>query len=108
LSNRANHFPAQLSGGERQRVAIARSLANNPAALLADEPTGNLDSARSREVVELLRRIAHDRGAAVLLVTHDSEVAALADKRCTLRDGKLLQAQQVPEPELTGVDAPAD
>jgi putative ABC transport system ATP-binding protein len=108
LQDRVERWPEQMSGGERQRVAIARALAGDPKLILADEPTGNLDSVRSREVVELLRRIAHDRGAAVLLVTHDSEVAALADKRCTLRDGKLLQEQQVPEPESLGVDAPAD
>ena len=81
--------PEQMSGGERQRVAIARALAGEPRLILADEPTGNLDSARSREVVELLRSIAHDREAAVLLVTHDAEAAELADRRCILRDGRL-------------------
>jgi len=106
LQDRVERWPEQMSGGERQRVAIARALAGDPKLILADEPTGNLDSARSREIVELLRCIAHDRGAAVLLVTHDSEVSALADKRCTLRDGKLLQAAQpAPEP---GVDATPD
>ena len=89
LSGRLNHTPDKLSGGERQRVAIARALVGEPRLILADEPTGNLDSARSREIIELLRSIAHDRDAAVLLVTHDLEAAAIADRRCTLRDGKL-------------------
>ncbi|HTW40731.1 MAG TPA: ABC transporter ATP-binding protein [Solirubrobacteraceae bacterium] len=89
LGDRLEHPAAQLSGGERQRVAIARVLACEPRLILADEPTGSLDSARSREVVELLRGIAHDRGAMVVLVTHDSTVAALADRCYTLRDGKL-------------------
>jgi putative ABC transport system ATP-binding protein len=81
--------PERLSGGERQRVAIARVLAAEPTLILADEPTGNLDSTRSREIVELLRSIARERQAAVLLATHDLDAAALADRRCTLRDGKI-------------------
>ncbi len=89
LSERAGHTPEQLSGGERQRVAIARALAGDPPLVLADEPTGSLDSARSREIVALLAEIAHERGAAVLLVTHDTEAAALADRGVTLRDGRL-------------------
>jgi putative ABC transport system ATP-binding protein len=93
LSDRLQHTPGELSGGERQRVAIARALAAEPRLILADEPTGNLDSARSREIVELLRAIAHERDAAVLLVTHDLEAVALADRRCTLRDGKLSDEQ---------------
>ena len=70
-------------------MAIARALAGEPRLILADEPTGNLDSARSREIVELLHSIARERDAAVLLVTHDLEAAAIADRRCTLRDGRL-------------------
>jgi putative ABC transport system ATP-binding protein len=84
LGNRLEEPPERLSGGERQRVAIARAL--------AAEPTGNLDSARSLEIVELLQAIAHERQAAVLLVTHDLEAAAVADRRCTLRDGKLSES----------------
>ncbi len=90
LGDRLKRTPEELSGGERQRVAIARALAGEPRLILADEPTGNLDSARSREIVELLGSIAHERGAAVLLVTHDAEVAAFADRCCTLRDGRLI------------------
>lgn len=81
--------PEQLSSGERQRVAIARAVAGDPKLILADEPTGNLDSARSREIFELLRKIAHDRGAAVLLVTHDLDATDIADRCFTLRDGRL-------------------
>ena len=91
LGDRLQHTPESLSGGERQRVAIARALAPEPSLILADEPTGNLDSARSREIVELLGSIARERGACVLLVTHDTEAAAIADRCCTLRDGQLME-----------------
>jgi ABC-type lipoprotein export system ATPase subunit len=89
LADRLQHSPEKLSGGERQRVAIARALAPEPSLILADEPTGNLDSLRSREIVELLGSIARERNACVLLVTHDTEVASLADRCCTLHDGAL-------------------
>jgi putative ABC transport system ATP-binding protein len=89
LGERLDSAPEKLSGGERQRVAIARVLAAEPTLILADEPTGNLDSARSAEIVELLRSIARERQAAVLLVTHDLDAAALADRSLMLRDGKL-------------------
>jgi putative ABC transport system ATP-binding protein len=89
LGNRLHHTPEKLSGGERQRVAIARALSCEPGLILADEPTGNLDSVRSREIIELLGSIAHERNAAVLLVTHDHEAANIADRCCTLRDGRL-------------------
>jgi putative ABC transport system ATP-binding protein len=89
LAERLHSTPEELSGGERQRVAIARALAGEPRLILADEPTGNLDSARSGEIIALLRSIAHERGASVVLVTHDAEAANAADRRCTLRDGKL-------------------
>ena len=91
LGERLNHTPEQLSGGERQRVAIARALVGDPKLILADEPTGNLDSKRSLETVELLRDIAHEQGASVVLVTHDIDAAALADRDYTLRDGRLLE-----------------
>ena len=89
LGNRLAHTPEQLSVGQRQRVAIARALATEPKLILADEPTGNLDSTQSQGTVELLAEIAHDSGACVLLVTHDPEAATLADRRLTLRDGTL-------------------
>ncbi len=89
LGDRLERTTGELSGGERQRVAIARALASEPRLILADEPTGNLDSFRSREIVELLRSIAHEREAGVLLVTHDAEAAAIADRHLTLRDGRL-------------------
>jgi putative ABC transport system ATP-binding protein len=89
LGDRLDHTPEQLSVGQRQRVAVARALATEPKLILADEPTGNLDSAASRETVGLLASIAHERDACVLLVTHDIDAAALADRRLTLRDGTL-------------------
>jgi len=91
LSDSLERTPERLSAGERQRVAIARALAGAPRLILADEPTGNLDSARSVEIVQLLAEVAHERGAAVLLVTHDVEAADVADRRFTLRDGKLVR-----------------
>jgi ABC-type lipoprotein export system ATPase subunit len=89
LGDRLSHTPEELSGGERQRVAIARALAGEPGLILADEPTGNLDSSRSHEIIDLLRSVAHERGAVVLLVTHDLEAATMADRACSLRDGRL-------------------
>ncbi len=90
LEARLNHTPDQLSGGERQRVAIARALVNEPRLILADEPTGSLDTKRGGEVLALLADIARQQQAAILLVTHDSQAAAIADRVCTLRDGKLV------------------
>ena len=90
LSDRARHFPHQLSGGEAQRVAIARALAINPAVIVADEPTGNLDSANAEVVLEWLRRIATERGNAVLMATHSPEAAAFASRVIEMRDGQLL------------------
>ncbi len=94
LGGRLEHTPDELSGGERQRVAIARALAGDPRLILADEPTGNLDSAGSEAIVELLRSIAHERAAAVVLVTHDSDAAAIADRHYTLRDGRLVEGHR--------------
>lgn len=89
LSHRAGALPARLSGGERQRVAIARALANGPSLVLADEPTGSLDSARGEQVFGALRELARDREAAVLLVTHDTRAIGYADRVCELQDGRL-------------------
>jgi putative ABC transport system ATP-binding protein len=90
LTGRAHHYPSQLSGGEQQRVAIARALANDPPILLADEPTGNLDSATGHQVVELLLDINRTRGTTLVLVTHDPELAAVADTTVALRDGRVV------------------
>jgi ABC-type lipoprotein export system ATPase subunit len=88
LEKRMNHLPGQLSGGEMQRVAIARALINNPDILLADEPTGNLDSKRSQEIGEVLKRLNEKEGLTVLLVTHNLALAKLADRTVELRDGR--------------------
>ena len=90
LADRGHHYPSQLSGGEQQRVAIARALANDPPVLLADEPTGNLDTATGRQVIELLVSVGRNHGRTLLLVTHDSELAALADEVISLRDGRVV------------------
>ena len=108
LSDRAHHYPSQLSGGEQQRVAIARALANDPPIVLADEPTGNLDSTTGRHIMDLLLGIHRVRRTTLILVTHDAELAALADVRLALRDGRPVQprletARAVP----SGVERPA-
>jgi putative ABC transport system ATP-binding protein len=90
MGARLDHPPEELSGGERQRVAIARALVNEPRVILADEPTGSLDTQRGGEILALLAEIARQQRAAVLLVTHDAQAAAIADRVCILRDGKLL------------------
>ena len=92
LTGRAHHYPAQLSGGEQQRVALARALANDPPIVLADEPTGNLDSANGRHIMDLLRAIHRLRGTTLLLVTHEAGLAALADARLVLRDGRVVES----------------
>jgi putative ABC transport system ATP-binding protein len=88
LSDRGHHYPSQLSGGEQQRVAIARALANDPPIVLADEPTGNLDSTTGRHILDLLLNVRRIRETTLILVTHDQELARLADTRLTLRDGR--------------------
>jgi putative ABC transport system ATP-binding protein len=98
MTERAEHPPEELSMGERQRVAIARALAGEPRLLLADEPTGNLDSRRSREILALLRDISHERGVPALVVTHDLDAVKFVDRIHTLRDGHLAEGL---DPELT-------
>ncbi|HEX6865269.1 MAG TPA: ABC transporter ATP-binding protein [Thermoanaerobaculia bacterium] len=89
LQDRGHHYPSQLSGGEQQRVALARAFAPRPAILLADEPTGNLDGATGRKILEILTGLWRKEGTTLVLVTHDPAVAALADRRIHLRDGRI-------------------
>jgi putative ABC transport system ATP-binding protein len=88
LTDRAHHYPSQLSGGEQQRIAIARALANDPPIVFADEPTGNLDSTTGRHIMDLLLNVRRARKSTLVLVTHDAELASLADTRLVLRDGR--------------------
>jgi putative ABC transport system ATP-binding protein len=92
LSARGHHYPSQLSGGEQQRIAIARALANDPPILLADEPTGNLDSTTGHQIIELLLGINKALGTTLVFVTHDPELAALAHATVALRDGRVVEA----------------
>jgi putative ABC transport system ATP-binding protein len=92
LGSRAGHLPSRLSGGEQQRVAIARALANEPRVILADEPTGNLDSTTAEEVVQVLQSLSTEQGVTVIVVTHSEDVAARAARRIRLRDGKMATA----------------
>jgi putative ABC transport system ATP-binding protein len=96
LEDRMGHRPNQLSGGEQQRVAIARALVGRPAIILADEPTGNIDSATGGEIMALLRRLNRDQGVTLLLVTHDQEAASFADRVVHLRDGRLTEPEVGP------------
>ena len=90
LGDRLDHHPAQLSGGQQQRVAIARALVNEPPILMGDEPTGNLDTKTSREVIELLEKLNEKRKLTIILVTHDQEVARNARRTIVLRDGTVV------------------
>lgn len=106
LANRGNHLPNALSGGEQQRVAIARALANNPRIILADEPTGNLDSKNGAEVMRLLRELNKQRGVTLIVVTHDPAVAAYADRVVRLLDGKIVEISANPTPSANGLRPP--
>jgi ABC-type lipoprotein export system ATPase subunit len=108
LADRLGHEPARMSGGQQQRVAIARALVNDPPVLLADEPTGNLDSRTSREVLDLFREINAERGLTIILVTHDASVAAHADRAIRVHDGLVVDGaftEQVATPPRAGASS---
>lgn len=90
LSERLKHLPSELSGGQIQRAVIARALINNPSVILADEPTGNLDSKNSQEVIELFKRVQKENGTTIVVATHDLDIAAQADRVMTLKDGRIV------------------
>ncbi|HEY2906833.1 MAG TPA: ABC transporter ATP-binding protein [Vicinamibacterales bacterium] len=100
LGNRADHHPNQLSGGQQQRVAIARALINNPSILLADEPTGNLDTKTSIEVMDIFQRLNRERGITVLLITHEADIAEYGTRIVTFRDGLVVADRAVPKRRL--------
>ena len=110
LEDRAGHHPNQLSGGQQQRVAIARSLINNPSILLADEPTGNLDTRTSIEVMDIFQRLNHERGITVLVITHEHDIAEYGTRMVQFRDGQVimdraLQRRRLAQDELTALPA---
>jgi putative ABC transport system ATP-binding protein len=105
LADRAHHPPERLSMGERQRVSIARALANDPQLILADEPTGNLDSVRSHQTLGMLSRLCRERAVGMLLVTHDHDAAQFADRAFDLRDGRLDEHRGHPDLSLSGLPA---
>jgi macrolide transport system ATP-binding/permease protein len=110
LADRARNMPNQLSGGQQQRVALARALINHPAVLLADEPTGNLDTRTSHEIMEIIRRLNREQGVTVVVVTHESDIAAYADRVITMRDGRILSDEHqvaVVTPDRADTSAPA-
>ena len=102
LDHRLDHFPSELSGGERQRVAIARSLANGPSVLLADEPTGNLDSNSAQQILELILQLHRDLGMTLVLVTHDLTIAERASRVVSMRDGRII-SDQVSQTPITAL-----
>ena len=101
LTDRGHHYPAQLSGGEQQRIAIARALANDPPILLADEPTGNLDSKTGKHIVDLLVQVNKTRGTTIVMVTHDAELTGRSDVIVSMRDGRAVKATAAPVPSVT-------
>lgn len=104
LGDRLNEYPENLSGGQKQRLAIARALAGNPGIILADEPTAALDSENGRNVLEILRDLAHNHGRTVIIVTHDPRISAYADRIVSIEDGRLKEAA-LPSPGMSGEHA---
>src|SRR5271157_1812684 len=110
LAERARNMPNQLSGGQQQRIALARALINQPAVLLADEPTGNLDTRTSHEIMEIIRRLNREQGVTVIVVTHEQDIAAYADRVIIMRDGRILSDEHqvaVVTPDRADTSAPA-
>src|SRR5258708_27081762 len=109
LGDRLNHLPSELSGGQQQRVAIARAIINDPAIILADEPTGNLDSHSGTEVLKIFQEMNRERGMTIIFVTHDTFVARHTDRVVMLRDGLIIADQKVPNPYVAGeVERPSE
>lgn len=107
LKERADHHPSQLSGGQQQRVAIARALVNEPSLILADEPTGNLDSATGVEVMNTLQKLREERGITIVLITHEAEIAAYGTRVISIRDGVITEDRANPAPQCKGTAAAA-
>lgn len=95
LSHRSSHFPTELSGGEQQRVAVARALANNPSIILADEPTGNLDSATGEKILQMFKKLNKEQGATIIIITHDQGVAEQTNRMVRLFDGKIIEDKKI-------------
>ncbi len=108
LADRAGNTPSQLSGGQQQRVALARALINQPAVLLADEPTGNLDTRTSHEIMDIIRKLNREQGVTVILVTHEADIGAYADRMIVMRDGQIVsdEQQQAATPDGSPPDLP--
>jgi putative ABC transport system ATP-binding protein len=111
LGDRAHHLPNQLSGGQQQRVAIARALINEPSIILADEPTGNLDSRTSIEVMEIFQRLNGERGLTILVITHEPDIAEYAERLIAFRDGRVvgdrrIAARRIARNELAALPPP--
>jgi putative ABC transport system ATP-binding protein len=103
LEGREHHYPSQLSGGEQQRVAIARALVNEPSILLADEPTGNLDTKTSEEIMGIFQRLNRDRGITIIMITHEPDIASFAKRNIHFRDGKIVDDHKNSAPSIAAV-----
>jgi putative ABC transport system ATP-binding protein len=103
LEGREHHYPSQLSGGEQQRVAIARALVNEPSILLADEPTGNLDTKTSEEIMGIFQRLNRDRGITIIMITHEPDIASFAKRNIHFRDGRIVDDHKNSAPSIAAV-----